>query len=74
MNELKEFYTANLDNEVVLFATNLKEFIELMRELEPTAVLREVSSYQKEFIKTSIITLFVSDTKIYNLQMLFNRL
>jgi len=70
---LSKLYTANLDNEVVMFATNLKDFVESLKTLEPNAKVRNYAYYRREFMKTSMISLIVSDTKVYNLQEVFNR-
>lgn len=70
--KIKKLYTANLDNEVILFATDLNDFLEVLKKLEPTANIKENSYYQSEFLKTSIIPLIVSDFKVYNLQEVYN--
>lgn len=71
MKALRKLYTANLDNEVVLFATNLKDFIEAFDKLEPSANVRNYAYYRREFMKTSIIPFTVKNSKIYNLQEVY---
>lgn len=66
---ISKLYTANLDNRVVLFSTNLKDFAEALALLEPTAkpyhTLRRKFETVKEFN-------FKANDKVYLLQEVYN--
>ena len=72
MQALSKLYTANLNNEVVVFGTNLKTFLESFQKTEPTAIMRNYAWYVREFKKTSMIILTVGE-RIYILQEVFNK-
>lgn len=55
-----------------MFATNLKDFVEALKLLEPSDKIRNYAYYRREFIKTSIIQLIISDNKVYNLQEVYS--
>lgn len=68
----RKLYTANLDNEVVVFATNLKDFVAALQLLEPSGRVGNYAYYKREFMKTSVIPLIIDDTKVYCLQEVYN--
>lgn len=70
---ISKLYTANLNNEVVIFATNLKDFVNALQMLEPNANVRNYAYYRRAFMKSSIIPLIIDDNKVYNLQEVYNR-
>ena len=71
IRDLKKLYTANHDNEVVIFATNLKSFVEILAKIEPNA--RNYAYYDREFKKVGLMD-FVGDSgKSYKLQKVFER-
>ena len=71
IRDLKKLYTANHDNEVVIFATNLKSFVDALANIEPNA--RNYAYYDREFKKISVLD-FVGDSgKSYKLQKVFER-
>lgn len=69
---LRKLYTANLDNEVVVYATNLKDFVAALQLLEPSGRVGNYAYYKREFLKTSLIPLIIDDTKVYCLQEVYN--
>lgn len=71
IRDLKNLYTANLDNEVVIFATNLKSFVDALSKIEPTC--RNYAYYDREFKKKAIIVFMPNDNKVYKLQKVFDR-
>ena len=72
MKALRKLYTANLNNEVAVFATNLSDFVEALRKHEPDAPVRNYQYYYREFLKSSLIPLAISEGKVYTLQEVFN--
>lgn len=71
IRDLKKLYTANHDNEVVIFATNLKSFVEVLANIEPNA--RNYAYYDREFKKNSILIFTGVSEKVYKLQKVFER-
>lgn len=70
MKALRKLYTANLNNEVVAFGTNLKDFVKALEKLEPGHV-RNYQYYFREFSKEKKLSLLVGE-KAYILQEVFN--
>jgi hypothetical protein len=71
IRDLKKLYTANHDNEVVIFATNLKSFVEELAKIEPNS--RNYAFYDREF-KKKVVLEFIGDSgKSYKLQKVFER-
>lgn len=68
---LSKLFTANHDNEVVIFATNLKTFVEALQAIEPNA--RNYAYYMREFEKHSVIIFIGKSEKVYKLQKVFER-
>lgn len=71
IRDLKKLYTANHDNEVVIFATNLKSFVEMLAKIEPNA--RNYAYYDREFKKKAILDFVGDSEKTYKLQKVFER-
>lgn len=71
IRDLKKLYTANQNNEVVVFATNLKSFVELLNNIEPNA--RNYAYYDREFKKVPVMDFVGESGKEYKLQEVFNR-
>ena len=71
ISALRKLYTANHDNEVVLFATNLKTFVEALNALEPNS--RNYAYYDRQFKKNSIVPFKGQDGKEYKLQLVFDK-
>ncbi|AWI26816.1 hypothetical protein HYN49_13420 [Flavobacterium pallidum] len=71
MKALSKLYTAVLDNKVVAFGTNLKDFVTEMQSLEPQKT-RNYQYYFRAFQKEKIIELKAVD-KVYFLQEVYNR-
>ena len=71
IRDLKKLYTANVDNEVVIFATNLKSFVEMLTKIEPNA--RNYAYYDREFKKFSALDFVGASEKVYKLQKVFER-
>ncbi|AWX45500.1 hypothetical protein HME9304_02520 [Flagellimonas maritima] len=67
IRDLKQLYTAIVDNEVVFFDTNLKLFVQKLNDAEPTS--RNYQYYYRGFQKTNILT-FENNGKQYFLQKL----
>ena len=67
---LSKLYTANIDNMVVLFSTNLKEFAEALILLEPNA--DTYFTYRRKFEKSSEIHFIGDSGKEYLLQEVYN--
>lgn len=70
MKALSKLYTANLDNHVVLFSTNLKEFAEALILIEPNA--DTYFTYRRKFEKAAIIQFAGQSGKEYLLQEVYN--
>lgn len=70
MKALSKLYTANVDNMVVLFSTNLKEFAEALLLLEPNA--KTYFTYRREFEKRTEIEFIGDSGKEYLLQEVYN--
>ncbi len=70
MKALSKLYTANVDNLVVLFSTNLKEFAEALIILEPNA--DTYFTYRRKFEKAAEIIFIGKSGKTYLLQEVYN--
>ncbi|MCF6133439.1 hypothetical protein [Flavobacterium wongokense] len=66
---ISKLYTANLENRVVLFSTNLKDFAEALASIEPTA--DPYHTLRRKFEKQSEIQ-FTVGQKEYLLQEVYN--
>jgi len=66
---ISKLYTANLDNRVVLFSTNLKDFAEALAKLEPTA--QPYHTLRRKFEANKELTFTVGE-KVYLLQEVYN--
>lgn len=69
IRDLKTFYVAVCNNEVVCYGTNLSKFIDCFKEME-----KDIKSYQyysKEFKRSSTISFVSKERKTYFLQKLF---
>lgn len=71
IRDLKKLYTANVDNEVVIFATNLKSFAAALAKIEPNA--RNYAYYDREFKKANVLPFTGDSGKVYKLQKVFER-
>ena len=67
---ISKLYTANLDNRVVLFSTNLKDFAEALALLEPNS--EPYHTLRRKFEKTSEIQFVGASKKEYLLQEVYN--
>lgn len=70
MKALSKLYTANIDNMVVLFSTNLKEFAEALILIEPNA--DTYFTYRRKFEKSTEIIFVGNSGKEYLLQEVYN--
>ncbi|MBC7743729.1 MAG: hypothetical protein H7096_01355 [Flavobacterium sp.] len=70
IQSLRKLYTANHDNEVVIFATNLKSFVETLKSIEANA--GNYSHYDRRFKKNSIVMFTGASGKEYKLQQVFS--
>ncbi|MEZ0004917.1 hypothetical protein ABH942_000260 [Flavobacterium sp. 28YEA47A] len=70
MKALSKLYTANIDNMVVLFSTNLKEFADALIRLEPNA--DTYFTYRRKFEKSTEIEFTGVSGKVYILQEVYN--
>lgn len=70
MKALSKLYTANVDNKVVLFGTNLKEFSLKLIELEPSA--EPYHTLRRKFEKQDYIDFVGKSGKRYVLQEVYN--
>jgi hypothetical protein len=59
IRDLKKLYVAVLDNKVILFDTNLKNFIASMKQIEPS--VKSYSYYSKKFKNEN--TVGINDNK-----------
>lgn len=66
IRDLKSLYVAIVDNEVVVFETNLKLFVEKLAEIEKEA--RNYDYYYRQFKRSDKLLLLNSDNKTYYLQ------
>ncbi|MGH1387514.1 hypothetical protein [Kordia sp.] len=66
IRDLKSLYVAIVDNEVVVFETNLKLFIEELGKIE--SEIRNYDYYYRQFKKSSKQSLVNSNSKKYYLQ------
>jgi hypothetical protein len=67
---ISKLYTANLDNRVVLFSTNLKDFAEALALLEPNA--EPYHTLRRKFEKESDLKFIGASKKEYLLQEVYN--
>ncbi|MGB2528555.1 hypothetical protein [Flagellimonas sp. SN16] len=67
IRDLKALYTAVVDNEVVLFETNLKLFVEKLNKMEPSS--RNYQYYYRQFQKKKLLTQELGSKK-YHIQEL----
>lgn len=70
MKALSKLYTANLNNEVVLFSTNLKEFAEALIEIEHNA--DTYFTYRRKFEKETALKFIGASGNEYVLQEVYN--
>lgn len=68
IRDLKSLYVAIVDNEVVVFETNLKLFVEELTKIESET--RNYDYYYREFKKSNKVLLLNNDNKEYHLQKL----
>jgi hypothetical protein len=69
IRDLKTFYVAIYNNEVVCFETNLSKFIESFKKMENG--VKSYQYYNKEFKNNSFVTYANKERKVYFLQKLF---
>ena len=67
---ISKLYTANLENHVVLFSTNLKEFAEALAQIEPNA--EPYHTLRRKFEKSNEIDFTGKSGKAYLLQEVYN--
>ena len=67
---ISKLYTANHENRVVLFSTNLKEFAEALTQLEPNS--EPYHTLRRKFEKQSEMQFIGSSKKEYILQEVYN--
>lgn len=67
---ISKLYTANLENRVVIFSTNLKDFAEALALLEPNA--EPYYTLRRKFEKTSEMQFIGVSKKEYLLQEVYN--
>ena len=67
---ISKLYTANLDNRVVLFSTNLKDFAEALALLEPKA--EPYHTLRRKFEKENDLNFIGASKKEYLLQEVYN--
>jgi hypothetical protein len=67
---ISKLYTANLENRVVIFSTNLKDFAEALATIEPNA--EPYHTLRRKFEKTSEMTFKGVSGKDYLLQEVYN--
>ena len=65
---MKQLFTANLNNEVVAFATNLEDFVNIVHELLPTSQQHTKETFVQKFEENSIWLFSVNDVELYNFQ------
>ncbi len=65
---MKQLFTANLNNEVVAFATNLEDFVNIVHELLPTSQQHTKETFVQKFKENSLWLFLVDDNEIYNFQ------
>lgn len=66
--ELKKAFVAVKDNKVVVFDTNLKDFIKKLNEIESSS--RNYMYYYREFEKKKILEYINPEGEVYNLQQI----
>jgi len=67
---ISKLYTANLENRVVLFSTNLKDFAEALALIEPNA--DPYHTLRRKFEKTCEMQFIGASEKEYLLQEVYN--
>jgi hypothetical protein len=67
---ISKLYTANLDNRVVLFSTNLKDFADALAQIEPNA--EPYHTLRRKFEKSTEIEFQGKSGKGYRLQEVYN--
>ncbi len=68
---MNHLFTANLNNEVVAFASNLEDFVIVIHELLPTSQQYALHDFVQKFEDNSIILFSGSADEEYNLQEVF---
>ena len=68
---MKQLFTANLNIEVVAFATNLEDFVNIVHELLPTSQQYALHDFVQKFEDNSIILFSGSADEEYNYQEVF---
>jgi hypothetical protein len=66
MKALRRLYTAQANNEVMIYATNLKEFVDKLQKLEPDA--KDYFHYRREFMKSNLLYFIGAQGDKYTLQ------
>lgn len=66
IRDLRNLYTVVVSNKVVLFGTNLSDFIKDLKKIEPE--IRNYDYYYRKFKKTDQIEFTNSNGKKYHLQ------
>jgi len=67
---ISKLYTANLENRVVLFSTNLKDFAEALALIEPNA--EPYHTMRRNFEKSNELKFVGKSGKEYLLQEVYN--
>lgn len=66
IKEIKELYTAQTDNKVIVFSTNLKDFVISLDSV--TKNLKNYMYYYREFKKTDYMEHIAADGRKFYLQ------
>lgn len=69
IRDLKTFYVAICDNEVVCYETNLTKFVKCFKKMESEA--KNYQFYNREFRANNTVTFVNKKRKVYFLQKLF---
>ena len=64
-------YTANINNEVVAFATSLEDFVQIIHDLLPTKQHYILNDFAQKFEENSIWLHPVVDDDVYSFQEIF---
>lgn len=68
---MNQLFTANLNNEVVAFATSLEDFVNVIHELLPNTQKYEISDFIKKFEENSVWPFSTNYDENYNFQEVY---
>ena len=68
---MNQLYTANLNNEVVAFATSLEDFVQIIHDLLPITQHYTLNEFAQKFEENSVWLYPIGDDDVYSFQEVF---